>query len=105
MALEVLTNERDKHGNLIRQLIVTDQEEAHYKKLANEVFSERQKEEYKAMGLPFGTDEADEKRGRIFRSLVTFHGIGRWILLTVAALLAGRVFQDVIDSIEIGFKK
>jgi len=105
MALHVLTNERDKEGKLIEQLIVTDQEEAYYRKLAVETYHDCQRAEYKAMGLPFGSDEADEVRGRIFRTLVFFHKVGRWVLITMATLLTMRIMNDTIGNIEVGFKE
>lgn len=104
MALRVLTNERDKDGKLIEQLIVTQQEEDYYKKLSGDIFDEKLKAEYKAMGLPQGNDAADELRGRIFRTLVFFHKIGRWVLVTIATLAAGKLISEVLDRIEIGIR-
>ncbi len=79
MALRVLTNEKDKEGRLIEQLIVSDVEENYFRDLAEDTFRKCLDKEYELNGLP----EKVKGRQEVFRFLVALQKF--WIYALGAA--------------------
>lgn len=72
MALTRLTNKRDKYGNLVNQIIITDEEESFIRKAANEEAIKAIKNDHALSGAPDSEEKRRKQNYNIERVLWTY---------------------------------